>query len=88
MIANTSRKPSRKRLLLGTTGLCIGGLAPLVTGLIGMWQYIDQGYFISKTGDRVEGSLAFVGSGMLILAGLAVIFYAIVSFRRKSQASD
>jgi hypothetical protein len=87
-VGQPRQRKIRSRLMLGTIGLCIGGLAPLVAGLIGMWQYIDRGYFISKTGDLVEGPLAIVGSGMFILAGLGLIFYAIVSFRRKSQASD
>jgi len=88
MIANATKKPSRKRLILGTIGFCIGGLAPLVTGLIGMSQYMNRGYFISKTGDPVEGPLAIVGSGMFILAGLGMIIYAIVSYRRNTKVSD
>ena len=50
MIANAPRKPSRKRLALGAAGFFIGGLAPLVTGLVDMWQFLNHGYFISKTG--------------------------------------
>jgi hypothetical protein len=87
MSGSASKKLSRKRLALGAIGLCIGGLAPLVTGLIGMWQFHNFGYFISKTGDPVEGPLAIVASGMFILAGLGMIAYAIVTYRRKTQAS-
>jgi hypothetical protein len=88
MTANTPMKPSGKRFAIGVIGLCVGGLAPLVTGLIGMWQYLDRGYFISKSGDLVEGPLAIVGSGIFILAGLGMIAYAIVIYRRRTQASD
>ena len=87
MIANASKEPSRKRLVLGTIGLCIGGLAPLVTGLIGMWQFLTRGHFISKTGDLVEGPLAIVASGVFILAGLGMIAFAIVIYLRKTQAA-
>jgi hypothetical protein len=88
MIAKAPGKPSRKRLALGAAGLFIGGLAPLVTGLIGMWQFLNHGYFISKTGDLVEGPLAMMASGMFILAGSGMIAYAIVNYRRKTQTSD
>ena len=88
MIANASRRPSRKRLALGAAGFCIGGLAPLVTGLTGMWQFLSRGYFITKTGGIVEGPLAIVASVVFILAGLGMIIYAIVNYRRKTRISD
>ena len=88
MIATASKKPSRKRLVLRTVGFCIGGSAPLVTGLIGMSQFLNRGYFISKTGDLVEGPLAMVASGVFILAGLGMIAYAVMNYRRQSQTSD
>ena len=88
MPAGASKKPTRKRLAIATIGLCIGGLAPLVTGLVGIWQFLARGYFISKTGEPVGGLLAVVASGMFILAGLGMIAYAIADYSRKSRSSD
>jgi len=86
MTANNSNRVSRKRLAIGTIALCIGGLAPLVTGLIGMWQFLTRGYFVSKTGDLVEGPLALVASAVFIFAGLGMIAYAMVIYRRRTRA--
>ena len=85
MLADTTKKPTRKRLALTAIGLCIGGLAPLATGVVGLWQYLDRGYFSSKTGDHVEGPLAVVASGVFILVGVAMIAHALVSYIRKTR---
>ena len=72
-----------KRLLLRTIALCLGGLAPLVTGLIGFWDYATQDYFIAKNGDIVDGPIGLVVCGLFVIAGLAMIIYAIRSYRRR-----
>ena len=61
------------KLTLGALGLCIGGLAPLITGFIGMRDYLAQGYFISKTGQQVEGPLAATIATSYVLMGLIMI---------------
>lgn len=74
---------SPRRAALAAICLSLGSLAPLVTGLIGVWGYLTRGYFISKTGELVDGPLGIVVSGFFVLAGLGMIGHAIWSFRRK-----
>ncbi len=59
----------------------MGGLAPLVAGLIGFWDYATQGYFIAKTGKIVDVPIGLAVSGLLVVAGLAMIGYAIRSYK-------
>jgi len=63
----------------------LGGLAPLVTGIVGIWGYVTRGYFISKTGELISGPLGLLMSGFFIFAGLGMIVYAIWLYRRKQQ---
>lgn len=88
MSAQTKKGVSRKRLLIEVIALCIGGLAPLVTGIVGMWGFVECGYFVSKTGDLIEGPLAVFASGAFILAGLGLITFAIWNYRRKRKRGD
>ena len=72
---------SKRRVKIGAIGLALGGLAPMVTGIVGVWGYITRGYFISKTGERVDGPAGILMSVFFILAGLGMIGYAIWQYR-------
>jgi len=72
----------KRRLIIGTVGLSLGGLAPIVTGIVGAWSYITQGYFVAKTGELIYGPIGLLSSGFFILAGTAIIGYAIWSYRK------
>ena len=80
---STQRSP--RRTAIAAIGLSLGGLAPLVTGLVGVWGYITRGYFISKTGQLVDGPLGIVVSGLFVLAGLGMIVHAICFYRHKRR---
>jgi len=82
MAMPATNRSSQQKIALGVVGLGLGGLAPLVTGLIGMWSYATQGYFVSKTGDLIEGPFAMAASGVFVLLGLGMIGYAIWLYRR------
>lgn len=75
-------KLPRTRERLALVGLCLGGLAPLITGLIGLWDYVTRGYFISKTGQIVSGPSGIIVSCLFVLAGIAMIIVAVNSYRR------
>lgn len=77
---------TRLRATLGAIGLSLGGLAPLLTGLVGVRGYLVQGYFTSRTGDRVDGPVGMVVCGFFILAGSAMIIHAIRMYRRHARA--
>jgi hypothetical protein len=85
MNSYSTKKLSRKRAVIRALGLGLGGLAPLATGLVGMWGYATRGYFIAKTGETIDGPLGMVASGLFIFAGLCMIGYAIWSYRRKRE---
>ena len=74
---------SKRRAAWGAIGLVLGALPPVVTGIVGLWDYLTQGYFISKTGERIDGPAGIVMSGLFILAGLGMIAYALWSYRRQ-----
>jgi len=76
---------ARLKITLGTVGLILGGLAPLITGIVGIWSYAKQGYFISKTGELIDGPSGILMSGFFILAGLGMIIFAIWKYRRESN---
>ncbi len=83
-----SRPPKQytnRRVTFGAIGLAAGGLAPLVTGLVGVWGYLTRGYFISKTGELIDGPAGILMSGVFILAGIGMIGYAIWLYRRHRQ---
>lgn len=77
---------SRTGLLIGAIGLVIGGLAPLLTGLAGFWGYATQGYFIGKSGEKVDGPPGMIFCGFLVLAGLGMIICAVWLYRKQSRA--
>ena len=76
---------SKIRLLLATSGLLLGSLAPLVTGIVGVRSYIMHGYFISKGGEVINGPAGILMSVFFIIAGLAMAVYAIMRYRRLKQ---
>lgn len=78
------QRPKRKTTL-GAIGLGIGGLAPLVAGILGVWGYIRRGYSISRSGEPIDGLWGVVLSGFLVLAGLGMIGYAIWLYLRSVQ---
>ncbi len=61
----------------------IGGCAPLITGIVGVWGYATKGYFIAKTGELVDSPAGFIVCLFFILAGLWMIAYAIRLYRRR-----
>ena len=67
-----SRRRSR-RFRWGGLGFAAGGLAPLVTGLVGVWSYWSKGYVVAKTGEVLEGPGSVVLSAFFVLAGLTMI---------------
>lgn len=82
-------KLSRKKLpqtrsILVLVGLCLGGLAPLATGIIGLWGYVTRGYFISKTGQIISGPIGIIVSCFFVLTGIAMIVFAILSYKREN----
>ncbi len=82
---DTSTKPtSNIRKILAAVGMAIGGCAPLITGIVGIWGYATKGYFIAKTGERVDGPIGFIVCTLFILAGLWMIAYAIRLYCRRS----
>ena len=81
----SSTKRSKIRVTLGAVGLALGGLAPLVTGIIGVWEYITKGYVISKTGELITGLSGVLMSVFFIIAGFAMMGYALWSYRRHRQ---
>ena len=73
---------SKTRKILWTIGLMLGGLAPLVTGVIGIWGYITLGYITSKTGEIIDDPSGIFVSGLFIIAGIWMIVYAIRQYLR------
>ena len=72
---------SKTRLTFATIGMIVGGLAPLATGIVGVWGYLTKGYFISKTGELIDGPAGILMSGFFILAGIGMIVYAVRRYR-------
>lgn len=67
---------------MGSIALAIGGLAPMVTGVVGLHGYFTQGHFVAKTGQIVSGAAAWIASSVFILAGLGMMALAIWQYRR------
>lgn len=78
------KKYSEKQLIWGTVGLTAGGVAPLVTGIIGVWSYVYRGYIITRAGEKVTGLSGVITSVFFILAGIGLIGYALWFYRRNS----
>lgn len=75
-------------LMIGCTGLAIGGLAPLITGLVGLQDCLTQGFFVAKTGQIVSGATAWINSIAFILAGLGMMALAAYQFRKRTGAAE
>ena len=84
---NPSRPMSRRGVIIGCTGLAVGGLAPLVTGLVGLHDCLTQGYFVAKTGQIVSGATAWIASAFFVLAGLGMMALAVRWYRKHSSGA-
>jgi len=82
-----SRPMSRRGVIIGCTGLAVGGLAPLVTGLVGLHDCLTQGYFVAKTGQIVSGAAAWIASVFFILAGLGMMALAVRWYRKHASGA-
>ena len=82
-----SRPISRRGIIIGCTGLAVGGLAPLVTGLVGLHGCVTQGYFVAKTGQIVSGATAWIASALFILAGLGMMALAVRWYRKHTRGA-
>ena len=74
-MANQKQEPSRRSILIGSAGLTLGGLAPMVTGLKGLFDFHRQGFFIAKTGEHVDGPTGIFVCVFFVLAGSGMIGY-------------
>jgi ABC-type transport system involved in multi-copper enzyme maturation permease subunit len=75
---------SKRRLLIGSIALAVGGLAPMMTGVVGLYGYFTQGYFISRSGQNVSGTTAWVSSSIFVLAGLGMMAIALWQYRKRT----
>jgi hypothetical protein len=84
---NTDRdKPmSKRRIRIGAAALALGGLAPLLTGVVGLHGYFTKGLFVAKNGEVVTGVTAWIASGAFIMAGLGMIALAAWQYRRRMR---
>ena len=73
--------------MIGCTGLAVGGLAPLVTGLVGLHGCVMQGYLVAKTGQIVSGATAWIASALFILAGLGMMALAVRWYRKHTRGA-
>jgi hypothetical protein len=83
----SSRPPSRRGIIIGCAGLAVGGLAPLVTGLVGLHGCLTRGYFVAKTGQIVSGATAWIASAFFILVGLGMMALAVRWYRRHTRGA-
>jgi hypothetical protein len=83
-----SRPISRRRILVGSTALAVGGLAPLATGLVGLHGCLTQGHFVAKTGQIVSGATAWIASAAFIVAGLGMMALAVYQYRKHTRATE
>jgi hypothetical protein len=60
----------------------VGGLAPLLTGLVGIHGYLTKGYFIAKSGETVTGPAGWIVCSSFVLAGLGMMALAVRHYRR------
>lgn len=80
------KKPlSKRRVTLGAVALALGGLAPLITGAVGIHGYLTQGYFVARTGEIVSGPLGWAVCIAFILAGLGMMVLAARQYRRHTR---
>ena len=77
---------SKRRTTFGALALGSGGLAPMVTGAIGMRDLLEQGYFAAKSGGIVSGATGWIACGLLIRAGLGVMVLSLRQYRRHTLA--
>jgi hypothetical protein len=79
---------SKRRVTIGAIALAIGGLAPLLTGVVGMHAYLTEGLFVAKNGESVTGPTAWIASSLFILAGLGMMALAAWQYRRHTRRWD
>lgn len=54
-------------------GLVLGGLAPFVVGIIGVWSYVVHGYVTMRNGEQDSSIVGVLVSILFMLVGLATI---------------
>lgn len=78
---------SRRRVLTYTIVMSIVGLLPLILALIGLWNFWQRGYVLSRSGERIDDAWAWL-YGFYILVGLGVMAYTARYYRRHSDPAD
>jgi hypothetical protein len=80
--ADPAKPCTKRRITIGAAALALGGLAPLLTGAVGIHDLLKQGHFVAKNGAIVSGATAWIASLLLILAGLGMMALASRQYRR------
>lgn len=57
------------------------GLTPVVLSVIGLWNYAERGYVLSRAGERMHDAWALLYVAY-VLVGLAVVGHAVRYYRR------
>jgi MFS family permease len=76
---------SKRSAAIGAVGMAVGGLAPMITGIVGIYGYLTEGYFVSKSGEVVTGPVGWIASIFFILAGLGMMALAVRLYRRHTR---
>jgi hypothetical protein len=74
-------------VILGTVGMLLGGLLPLVLGVAGIWTYVRHGYVLSRGGERMHDAWAWLYP-LYVLAGLTLIGFGIRFYRRNRSGES
>jgi hypothetical protein len=80
--ADPAKPFTKRRITIGAAALALAGLAPLLTGAVGIHDLLKQGHFVAKNGAIVAGPIAWIASSLLILAGLGMVAFALRQYRR------
>ena len=81
MKADRAKPFTKRRIMIGTAAPALGGLAPLLTGAVGIHDLLKQGHFVAKNGAIVAGPIAWISSSLFISAGLGMVAFAIRQYR-------
>jgi hypothetical protein len=61
-------------------GLALGGLAPFVVGIIGVWSYVVHGYVTMRNGEQDSSIVGALVSILFMLVGLAMILLGLCAW--------
>lgn len=82
-----SRQRAHWRVVAYSIAMTIIGGLPIALSAIGLWNYMERGHVLSRTGERMHEARVWI-YGLYILIGVSVIGHAVRYYRRHGRATE